>query len=45
LLLLHYLSIQEQWQIGSDPTLQKENKRLKWNLLMQPKVPTQAGEQ
>jgi hypothetical protein len=29
LLLLHYLSIQEQWQIGSDPTLQKENKRLK----------------
>jgi hypothetical protein len=26
---LHYLALREQWQIGSDLTLQKENKRLK----------------
>jgi hypothetical protein len=33
------LAFREQWQIGSDPTLRKENKRLK-NHLLQPKVST-----
>jgi hypothetical protein len=29
MLLSKLLEFREQWQIGSDPTLQKENKRLK----------------
>jgi hypothetical protein len=39
------LAFRQDPQIGSDPTLQKENKRLKENHLMQPKVPTRVGEQ